>query len=92
MGAFPDPWHIVDRAVAMQCAKVQFFVPYVNPEMIAQAKAHGIKCNLYFCDDPAQVPQWLAAGIDTILTNDYWPVAQAMREATREKNAPSPCK
>lgn len=77
MGAFPDPWHIVDRAIAMGCAKVQFFVPYVNQEMIDKAKAHNIRCNLYFCDDPGQVRAYLDAGIDTILTNDYWSIAQA---------------
>ena len=77
MGAFPDPWHIVDRAIAMECAKVQLFVPYVNREMIDKARKHGIRCNLYFCDDPAKVAQWLDAGIDTILTNDYWSIARA---------------
>ena len=77
MGAFPDPWHIVDRAIDMKCAKVQFFVPYVNREMIDKARAHGIRCNLYFCDDPDKVREWLDAGIDTILTNDYWSIARA---------------
>jgi hypothetical protein len=45
-----------------------------------KAKANGIICNLFFCDTPEDVAGHLAAGVDTILTNDYWSVAQKVKE------------
>lgn len=78
MGAHPDPWNIVDRAIEYKCSKVQFFLPYMNQDMIDKAHANNIKCNLFYCDDPAKVKEYLAMKIDTILTNDYLSVAQAM--------------
>ena len=80
MGAFPNPFEIVDRAIKYQCRKVQFFAPHYTQEMIDKARANNIICNLYFCDDPAKVGDHLMAGIDTILTNDYWSIRHAMDE------------
>jgi len=80
MGAFPQPFEIVDRAIKYQCKKVQFFTPYYTQEMIDKARANNIICNLYFCDDPSKVGDHLVAGIDTILTNDYWSIRRAMDE------------
>jgi len=77
MGAFPDPWQIVDRAIKYQCQKAQIFLPYISEEMIAKAKANNIICNLFYCDDPTKVKEYLDMGIDTILTNDYWSVSRA---------------
>lgn len=80
MGAFPDPWKIVDRAIEYECAKAQLFTPYYNEEMIEKAHKNGIKCNFFFTDDPEEAVKLLAMGIDTILTNDYWPIANRCRE------------
>ncbi len=81
MGAFPNPWQQVERALKYKCSKIQLFGPYYNQEMIDKAKANGIICNLFFCDTPEDVAGHLAAGVDTILTNDYWSVAQKVKEA-----------
>ena len=78
MGAFPEPWEIVDRAIKYKCTKVQLFIPYYNQEMIDKAHAHSIKCNFFYCDDPAEAVKLVQMGVDTILTNDYFPVAQAI--------------
>lgn len=78
MGAFPEPWEIVDRAIKYKCSKVQLFTPYYNQEMIDKAHAHNIKCNFFYCDDPVQAAELLDMGIDTILTNDYLPIARAV--------------
>lgn len=80
MGAFPDPWHIVERAVELKCSKVQLFAPYYNQKMIDNAHAHGIRCNFFCCDDPVEAKKLFAQGIDTILSNDYWTVARALQE------------
>ena len=85
MGAFPEPWKIVERAIEYECTKVQFFTPYYDQKMIDQAHEAGLCCNLFFCDDAAAVKQHLTSGIDTILTNDYWSIARAAAEWVQEQ-------
>ena len=77
-GAFPGPWEIVDRAILYKCTKVQLFAPYFNQEMIDKAHRHGIICNFFHCEDPAEAVKLVNSGIDVILTNDYWRVSQAV--------------
>ena len=67
----------MDNAIRNQCQKVQLFLPYVNQEMIDKAREHGIICNLFYADKPEEALEWHAKGIDTILTNDYQPIAAA---------------
>ena len=78
-GAGDDPWGIVERAIRYGCKKVQLFKPYFNQEMIDKAHANGIICNVFWSDDPEEAKQFLNMGIDTILTNDYNLVAQAVK-------------
>jgi len=76
---FNRNWAIVDRAIALGAQKVQFFKPYVNQEMIDKAHAHGIICNVFWADDPAEARMFLDMGMDTILTNDYNLVSQILK-------------
>ncbi len=78
MAANGDAWGIVERAIEYKCQKVQFFKQYCNQAMIDKAHAHGIRCNLFYCDDPSEVKHLLEMGIDTLLTNDYLAVANAV--------------
>ena len=78
MGAAPDGWTIVDRAIDCKCAKVQLFKPYFNQKMIDCAHQNGIRCNVFWSDDPDEARRFLAMGIDCILTNDYWNIANAL--------------
>ena len=80
MSADPDPWKIVDRAIEWKCSKVQLFAPYYNQEMIDKAHANGIRCNMFYCDDPAKAEELFAMGIDTILTNDYLAIANVLKK------------
>lgn len=73
-----EPWRIVDRAIEYDCQKVQFFKPCFTQEDVDKAKAHGIKCNVFWSDDPEEAKKFLDMGMDTILSNDYNVVAQAM--------------
>lgn len=73
------PWEIVDRAIQFGCEKVQLFKPYFNQEMIDKAHAHGIKCNVFWSDDPEETRKFLKMGIDTILTNDYQCITQCVK-------------
>lgn len=73
-----DPMSMVDRAIALNAYKIQLFKPYFNAETVKKAHAHGILCNVFWSDDPAETKQFREMGIDTILTNDYNLISQAV--------------
>ncbi len=74
-----DGWSIVDRAIQYQCCKVQLFTPYYDQALIDKAHANNIRCNFFYSDDPAEAVKLLKMGVDTLLTNDYLPVANAVK-------------
>jgi len=76
---FGKLWQIVDRAIEQKCDKVQLFKPYFNQEMIDKAHAHGIKCNVFWSDDPEEAQKFLDMGIDCILTNDFLRIKTALK-------------
>lgn len=75
-----DPMSIVDRAIALGAYKVQLFKPYFDQDSINKAHAHGIRCNVFWADDPEEAKRYLKMGIDTILTNDYLTVFNAVKD------------
>ncbi|MBQ4620275.1 MAG: hypothetical protein IJB25_10445 [Clostridia bacterium] len=77
MGAGDQPWEIVNEAIELNCQKVQLFKPYFDQAMIDKAHAGGIKCNVFFADDPKEAHIYLQMGIDCILTNDYLSIQNA---------------
>ncbi len=79
MGGGAAPWEIVERAMKYGCKKVQLFKPYFNQEMIDKAHANGIRCNVFWSDDAEETKKFLDMGIDTILTNDYHTIAEAVK-------------
>ena len=85
MGAGDRGWEIVDRAIAVGAEKVQLYKPYFNQEMIDKAHAHGIKCNVFWADDPAEAKAFLAMGVDTVLTNDYLGLKTALASEWEKK-------
>ncbi len=80
VGAWNCPWEIVDRAIKHGCYKVQLFKNYYNKEMVDKAHAHGILCNVFYADTPEKAIADLEMGIDTILTNDYLAISNAVKE------------
>ena len=75
-----EPTSIVDRAIALGAYKVQLFKPYFNQETIDKAHAHGILCNVFWADDPEEARRYFEMGIDTVLTNDYLTVYNALKD------------
>ncbi len=73
-------WNIVEDAIKNKCQKVQLYKPYFNKEMVDKAHAHGIKCNVFYADDVGEALSYIQMGIDTILTNDYLKIANAVKE------------
>lgn len=80
MSAAPDHWKIVERAIEVGAEKVQLCKPDFNKEMIEKAHAHGIRCNVFWSDDPDEAEKFLDMGVDCILTNDYLAIKTALEE------------
>ncbi len=74
-----DPMSMVDRATRLGAPKIQLFKPHFNADTVKKAHENGIKCNVFWADDPAEAKAYRQMGIDTILTNDYLPVALALK-------------
>lgn len=51
---------------------------YLNKELVEKAHANGIICNVFYSDNPEEIKELLDMGADTILTNDYNLIAQAV--------------
>ena len=79
VGAGGEPYTIVDRAIKIGAKKVQLFKPYFTKEMIEKAHANGIKCNVFYADDPNEARRYLDMGVDTILTNDFLSIKQIVK-------------
>ena len=86
MGAFgeeKDHADIVDKAIEYKCQKVQFYKPYFkyfSPDMIKKAHENGIRCNLFESDDVDEAIKYLEMGMDTILTNEYLKISNAVKK------------
>ena len=44
------------------------------------APENGILCNVFWADDPDEAGRYFEMGIDTVLTNDYLPVYNALKD------------
>ncbi len=73
-------YEIVDRAIKMDCQKVQLFKPFFTQEMIDKAHKHGIICNMFYSDDEEETKEFLNMGIDVILTNDFCNISRVVKE------------
>ena len=80
-----DPLSMVKRAIALGAYKIQLFKPYFNQETVDMAHENGILCNVFWSDDPEEANRYLDMGIDTILTNDYLTVYNAVEEKLKIK-------
>lgn len=78
-GGGDKPWQIVERGMDNGCQKVQLFKPYFNQDMIDAAHANGMLCNVFWSDDAEEACKFLDMGIDTILTNDYGRISNAIK-------------
>ena len=80
VGAGSNAWEIVDKAIAIGAEKVQLFKPYFDQAMIDKAHLHGIKCNVFWSDEPEESRKFIDMGIDCILTNDYLNIKTALSD------------
>ncbi len=74
------PENMVKRALQYGAKKIQLFKPHFTQQIIDDAHANGILCNVFWSDDEKEAQQFLDMGIDTILSNDYLKIAQAVKK------------
>ena len=60
--------------------KIQLFKGKFDQKMIDRAHENGIICNVFWSDNEEEAREYLAMGIDTILTNDYNLISQIVRK------------
>ncbi len=75
-----DKMSMVERATALGAKKIQLFKPYFDQSTVDEAHKRGIRCNVFWSDDPNEAREYRRMGIDTILTNDYLLISEALRE------------
>jgi glycerophosphoryl diester phosphodiesterase len=56
---------------------VQLFKPHFTRETVEKAHAAGLRCNVFYANDPDEAKRYLEMGIDTILTDDYQIISAA---------------
>ena len=79
-GVKDKPLETVERAIKLKCEKVQLRKPYFNQETVDLAHKNNIICNMFWADDPKEAVTYLKMGIDTILTNEFLQVSNAVKE------------
>ena len=47
-----------------------------------EIEGNGIRCNMFWSDDPVEAVEMLKSGIDCILTNDYLAVKVAVEKCS----------
>ena len=75
-----DKMSMVERAIALGAPKIQLFKPYFNAETVKRAHENGILCNVFWSDDPEEALAYFDMGIDTVLTNDYLRIYNAVKD------------
>ncbi len=81
----PDPNRIVERAIALDACKVQFYNTQVTSEAVRLAHDRGILCNVYYADTTDEARRLFEMGVDTVLTNDYFAIYNATRDFLEKK-------
>ena len=85
VGAGPRAWEIVERAIEIGAEKIQLVRWAYNQEMIDKAHTNGIRCNIFWSDDPKEAVELIKSGIDCILTNDYLAVKTEVEKFINEE-------
>ena len=76
---------MVNRAIELGAYKIQLYKPYFNQETVDKAHENGIRCNVFWADDPEEAKRYFEMGIDTVLTNDYQTIYNATKEIIEKK-------
>ena len=89
--------YLLEKALETGCTKIQLFSPFFNRYreelgqdcvgyMVEKAHKCGVICNLCIADDPELTKDYLAKGVDTLLTNRAQ-LTQTLRDRYVKANA-----
>ena len=72
---------MVEAAIAHGFDKVQFVKddPF-SKDLIDKCHESGIRCNMFWSDDPKEACKFFEMGIDCVLTNNYQIVSDGVKE------------
>lgn len=73
------------RAAALGAEKIQLFKPYFDESSVRLAHEYGLLCNVFWSDEPEEACRFIDMGIDTILSNNYLAVANAVHKHLADK-------
>ncbi len=86
-GGYDLSYDLVQKALDYGCKKIQlnranfkYFAPDYVEDVCRRAHEAGLRVNLFWCDDPEEAKQFIAKGVDTVLTNDYLAVSKAVEQ------------
>lgn len=65
-----DPEILLGRALHYRCAGLQYVTGRYDAAATAEARRHGLRCNLFYADTVDDARAAITAGIDGVLTND----------------------
>lgn len=80
-----DMRRMVYRAIKLGVKKIQLFKPFFNQDSIDYAHLNGIRCNVFWAYDPQEACRYIDMGIDTVLTNDYLQVSNAVKNHMKKQ-------
>ena len=55
-------------------------VAYAGEQMEQEGRERGIRCNMFWSDDPEEARRFFEMGIDCVLTNDYQRVYDGVKD------------
>lgn len=73
------PCDAVSVATECDCKRVQFSTAYATAERVESAHKAGLLCGVYCTNTPDEAKAALRLGADTLLTDDYYQVARAVK-------------
>jgi glycerophosphoryl diester phosphodiesterase len=73
------PCDAVAVATELDCTRVQFSTNYATKERVEAAHAQNLKVGIYCTNTPEEAKTALAMGADTLLTDDYYQIARAVK-------------
>lgn len=71
-----NPIEMIDQAKRLGLQKIQISDP--TREVIEYAHQNGLICNIFYADSAEKATEYIIMGADTILTNNYLTVANAI--------------
>ena len=73
------PCDAVAVAADCDCKRVQFSTVYASADRVKAAHEANLRCGIYCTNTPDEATTALAMGADTLLTDDYYQVARAVK-------------